>query len=140
MLIEAFEAFEVVEGFTKVKKVSGSEDAVRPGRRKRIRLAKSKEILQFVGKVMGHVDGEEEDNSKVSRSLQVTFISTLGNNMNLNIGLMENEGWWKRTNAPRYPQLCRSFPRKRTLPHEQECGLLNQFTMSRFPKPPEPTR
>lgn len=83
MLIESF---EVVEDFTNVKKANGSEHAVPAGYTKKIRLAKPKEILQFVGKVMGYIDGEEVDDSKVRRSLQVTFVSSRGNKMQLNIG------------------------------------------------------
>jgi phage terminase small subunit len=81
--------FDVVEDFTKVKKnKDGTEQAVCTGYTKKVRLTEPKEILAFVGKVMGYIreDQEPDPDDKAKRSLRVTFVSPKGKQIQVSIG------------------------------------------------------
>lgn len=124
MLIEAF---QVVEDFTKVKDSKGGEQAIPAGYTKKIRLAKPMEILQFVGKAMGFVDGEEEDDSQVSRSLQVTFVSERGYKMQRNTG---PDGRRKLVERNERAEIGPDIPQEENIAKRLGCSFLNQLTIS----------
>ena len=91
MLIEGF---DVVEDFTKVKKnQDGQEQAVCTGYTKKIRYTKPKDVVEFVGKVMGYItDDPPEPEDKALKSLRVVFVNSNGEQVDVDL------------NRPRAPQ------------------------------------
>ena len=84
MLIEGF---DVVEDFTKVKKnKDGQEQAVCTGYTKKIRFTKPKDVVEFVGKVMGYITDEPpEPEDKSLKSLTVVFVNSKGERVDVNL-------------------------------------------------------
>ena len=84
MLIEGF---EVVEDFTKVKNnKDGKEQAVCTGYTKKIRYTKPKDVVEFVGKVMGYITDEAPDPEDPSlKSLTVVFVNSKGERVDVNL-------------------------------------------------------
>lgn len=84
MLIEGF---EVVEDFTKVKNnKDGHEQAVCTGYTKKIRYTKPKDVVEFVGKVMGYITDEAPEPEDPSlKSLTVVFVNSKGERVDVDL-------------------------------------------------------
>ncbi len=80
------EGFEVVEDFTKVKDNRGREQAVCTGYTKKIRHAKPKDVLAFVGKALGYMTDEPpEPEDQALKSLQIVFVNSKGERVDVNL-------------------------------------------------------
>ena len=75
----AVAGYAVVEYFTKVKRASGSEDAVPIGCRKKVKLVDRYKFAVTYGKMMGYITDEPpEDDSNALKSLHVVFLNSKG--------------------------------------------------------------
>ena len=81
----ALAAYEIVEASTRVKRATGSPDAVLIGVRKKVKFVDRFKFAVTYGKMMGFITDEPQETDEALKCLKVAFVNSKGEPVDVNL-------------------------------------------------------